>query len=212
MNIRTLVICGDSWHPAETIVRGLSPLANAGFDFEFLDDGANWTINKLDQFFVIVLAKANMISATDDRAWLTPDLDAAFQNHLRLGGGLLVIHGGTSRYDKLPLMRHATGGAFVSHPPQCAVTLEPKPSHQLSRGLEALTVRDEHYFMTFEGSEADVFLHSRSEHGIQPAGWTRSEGLGRVCVLTPGHNLEVWLHPEFQKLLSNALYWTAKLN
>jgi type 1 glutamine amidotransferase len=47
---------------------------------------------------------------------------------------------------------------------------------------------------------------------VQPAGWTRAEGAGRVCVLTPGHNLEVWLHPEFQKLLLNACRWTAKLN
>jgi hypothetical protein len=31
-------------------------------------------------------------------------------------------------------------------------------------------------------------------------------------VLTPGHNLEVWLHPDFQKLLHNGLTWLAKLN
>jgi len=55
-----------------------------------------------------------------------------------------------------------------------------------------------------------VFLHTRSRHGVQPAGWTRAEGLGRVGVLTPGHNLEVWLHPGFQKLLQNGLNWVAK--
>lgn len=34
----------------------------------------------------------------------------------------------------------------------------------------------------------------------------------RVCVLTPGHNLEVWLHPGFQALLRHALNWCATLN
>jgi type 1 glutamine amidotransferase len=71
-------------------------------------------------------------------------------------------------------------------------------------------LRDEHYFMAMNDSRADIFLQSHSEHGVQPAGWTRTHGAGRVCVLTPGHSEEVWLHPSFQKLLSNALHWTAQ--
>jgi type 1 glutamine amidotransferase len=66
--------------------------------------------------------------------------------------------------------------------------------------------------MSLNDAQADVFLRSHSKHGVQPAGWTRIEGEGRVCVLTPGHNLEVWRHPEFQKLLLNALRWAAKMN
>jgi type 1 glutamine amidotransferase len=66
--------------------------------------------------------------------------------------------------------------------------------------------------MAFDGTDRDVFAWSHSVHGKQPAGWLRSEGRGRVCALTPGHNLEVWLNPEFQKLLSNALHWAAGLN
>jgi type 1 glutamine amidotransferase len=92
------------------------------------------------------------------------------------------------------------------------VTIEPRSGHPLTKEVAAFTVRDEHYFMAMNDVAVDVFLHSRSEHGVQPAGWTRSEGEGRVCVLTPGHNLEVWLHPSFQKLLLNALRWSAKLN
>ena len=82
----------------------------------------------------------------------------------------------------------------------------------MTDGVEIFTVHDEHYFMSPLSADAEVFLQSQSAHGLQPAGWTRSEGAGRVCVLTPGHNLEVWLHPEFQKLLLNACRWTAKLN
>jgi type 1 glutamine amidotransferase len=52
-----------------------------------------------------------------------------------------------------------------------------------------------------------VFLTTRSSHGLQPAGWTRCEGRGRVCALTPGHFAEVWLHPGFQRLLVNAVHW-----
>ena len=212
MKTRVLVICEDAWHPAETIRCGLAPLRDGGYDFDFLEDGAKRSMEILRDFSVVVLAKANMISATDERAWLTPDSATAFQNYLRRGNGLLVIHGGTCRYGELPVMRRATGGAFLSHPPECVVTLEPKKSHPLALGVEVFTVRDEHYVMACDGAEADVFLHSRSEHGVQPAGWTRTVDGGRVCVLTPGHNPDVWGHGEFQKLLSNALQWTAKLN
>ena len=210
MKTRALVLCGDAWHPAETVRRGLAPLD--GFDFEFMEAGANCPPELPPEFPVVVLARVNIISAADHRAWLTPESEPAFQNHLRRGHGLLAIHGGTSRYGALPAMRRAMGGTFLRHPPECAVTLEPSASHALARGVNRFTVRDEHYLMAFEGSEADVFLRSRSGHGVQPAGWTRLADGGRVCVLTPGHRLEVWLHPEFQKILSHALRWTAGLD
>ncbi len=68
------------------------------------------------------------------------------------------------------------------------------------------TVHDEHYIMeTDEGS--DVFLESRSEHGVQPAGWTKEVGKGKVCVITPGHFAGVWADPGFQEVVSRSLGW-----
>jgi type 1 glutamine amidotransferase len=71
------------------------------------------------------------------------------------------------------------------------------------------TIHDEHYEMIMDDRAVDVFLHTRSAHGVQPAGWTRREGAGKVCVLTPGHFPEVWLHDGMQQLLTNALRWAA---
>ena len=68
-------------------------------------------------------------------------------------------------------------------------------------------MRDEHYIMEIDDLEANHFLSTTSEHSAQSGGWLREEGDGRVCVLTPGHNAEVWLHPEFQTLLRNGLLW-----
>lgn len=209
MKTRTLVICGDLWHAAETVRRGLSSLADAGFDCEFLAEGAKCPAEIPDEFSVLVLAKANMISAADQRPWLNEDSQAAFQFFLQRGKGLLVIHAGSAGYGELPVMRRAMGGAFVHHPPQCTVTLNPKAGHPLTKGVVPFKVNDEHYFVKLDDAHADVFLHSQSEHGDQPAGWARIAGESRVCVLTPGHNLEVWLQPAFQKLLLNVLRWTA---
>jgi type 1 glutamine amidotransferase len=125
---------------------------------------------------------------------------------------LVTVHAGTSRYEKLNLMNDLIGGAFTRHPDPCEVRIEPRNGHPLTAGVSAFTVKDEHYFMQMDAKDADVFLHSHSVHGVQPAGWSRAVGAGRICVLTPGHNLEVWLHPEFRKLLANALRWAAKVN
>jgi type 1 glutamine amidotransferase len=208
---RVLVICGDVWHPAETVRRGMAGLCADGFELEFVEGHINDLSARLPDYSVVPLAKDNMISAADQRPWLTPDKVVEFRKHLRLGKGLVVSHAGTSRYEEVPEMLEIIGGKFVHHPDQTDVTLEPLHGHLLTAGVTNFTVHDEHYFMAMNGSPVDVFLQSRSRHGVQPAGWTRSEGGGRVCVLTPGHNLEVWLHPSFQKLILNALRWSAKL-
>ncbi|HEY5346448.1 MAG TPA: ThuA domain-containing protein [Verrucomicrobiae bacterium] len=213
MKLGALVLCDDTWHPAATVRQGLEPLRSHGFDFEFLEDGAAWSAARMAEFPLVILAKSNMVSSTVSTPWLTAESQSAFSDYLQRGHGLLVVHAGTSRYDQLPAINNLIGGAFARHPDQCAVTLEPKAFHELTKGVGTFTVRDEHYFMAMnDDAQTDVFLHSHSEHGVQPAGWTRCVGSGRVCALTPGHNLEVWLHPSFQKLLLNALRWTTKLN
>ena len=212
MSVRTLVICADTWHPAETLRRGLGALGDCGFDFEYLEDDTQWSPIRMNEYSLAILAKANLAAAATDRRWLTAESHQAFADYVRRGSGLVAVHSGTAGYNRLPAMRRLMGGAFVRHPEECSVTMEPKNDHPLTEGIPCFTVRDEQYFVTMEDVPADVFLHSRSEYGVQPAGWTRSEGKGRVGVLTPGHELEVWRHPSFQKLLLNLLDWTARLS
>ena len=89
------------------------------------------------------------------------------------------------------------------------MTVTPQGYHPITVNVEPFTVKDEHYFMETDDLQAHHFLTTTSEHGAQSGGWWREEGSGRVCVLTPGHNVEVWLHEEFQTLLRNALLWCA---
>jgi Uncharacterized protein conserved in bacteria len=90
------------------------------------------------------------------------------------------------------------------------VTVETVGRHIIADGFEPFTLKDEHYFMEIIDDDLCVFLTSKSQHGEQPAGWVHTYGKGKVCVLTPGHNVEVWLHPSFQLLLKNSLNWLAK--
>jgi len=194
------------------VCRGFAPLAEAGFDFRFLEDGTAWSGGLMTEYALVVLAKANINSAADRHPWLSVDSQNAFQDYVQGGGGLLVVHAGTAGYQELSGLRRLTGGRFLQHPDQCEVDLIPRPGHPIVAGVNPFMVRDEHYFMALEDHAAEVFLHSQSAHGIQPAGWTRPEGRGRVCVLTPGHTEEAWRHPMFQLLLQNALHWACPKN
>ena len=204
-------MCDDAWHPAEVLQRGFGLLADSTFAFEFVKHGARWSSAVLNEIPLVVVGKANHVCSTDQRPWLAAESQSAFPQFVRGGGGLVLVHAGTC-YKELSEMRTLIGGVFLQHPDQCPVTVEQKGGHPLTAGVKPFTERDEHYFMALDDPQADVFLHTRSAHGVQTAGWTRTVKSGRVGVLTPGHNLAVWLQTEFQKLLLNTLRWAAKLN
>ena len=208
--MRTLVLCDDYWHPASTARTGLGLLENRGFTFEWIEHAGDWSAQHMESYPVVVLTKMNHVSSIDQSPWMTEEIQTALVDYVRQGNGLLVIHSGTAGYDAWPLLRGLMGGAFASHPAQCPVTVEPHAGHSLTAGSTPFTLADEHYFMDLEDDQADIFLTTQSEHGSQPGGWTRRVGEGRVCVLTPGHNVDVWLHPSYQSMIYNALRWCAR--
>jgi type 1 glutamine amidotransferase len=206
-----LVLCDDFYHPAHVPRQGLAALGKAEFHFDMIEDARQWSAQRMAAYPLVLLTKSNNVSAADKTGWMTDEVQAAFVAYVRQGNGLLAVHSGTAEYAATPVLRSLLGGVFDHHPEQCTVTIEPQTGHPLCAGSTAFTLKDEHYFMAFDDSQAEVYLTTRSEHGLQPGAWRRTEGRGRVAVLTPGHNLEVWLHPSFQALLRTALRWCGKI-
>ena len=205
--MRALVLCSEHWHPARVPREGLGALRDAGVEFDWIEDAGEWSAERMAGYPLVVLTKSNSTSADDNSPWMTDAVQQAFVEHVRAGNGLLVIHSGSANYAEATALRRLMGGVFLQHPPQCDVTFTPQAGHPLTAGSAPFTLKDEHYFMALDDAQADVFMTSTSEHGTQPAGWTRCEGNGRVCMLTPGHNVEVWLHPSYQALIRNGLRW-----
>ena len=205
--MRVYAICDDRWHPASVVRAGLDLLDE--HVFEVVEDAGDWSAGTMAEYPVTLLAKSNNVSAEQHEPWMTPVIEDAFCSYVRGGRGLLVVHSGTAGYREAAVLRGLMGGAFERHPEQCPVTVKPHPSHPLTKGVIPFTETDEHYFMTVDDPRVKVFVTTSSEHGEQPGAWTRTESKGRVCVLTPGHNVEVWQHPSFQALLRNGLAWCA---
>jgi uncharacterized protein len=207
------VICGDMYHPADVVRDGMNALDTGGIALDYIVDAAEWSRERMTRYGVIVLSKGNARSPTDLAAWLTDEIQKEFVDFVERGGGLLVIHSGTVGYKNEPVFRHLVGGGFAHHPAPGPVQVDYIGSSTLLSGLNPspFTVHDEHYLMEMFHDDLNVFLTSTStpEHGTQPAGWTRHQGEGRVCALTPGHYREVWLHPAYQRIIASALAWCA---
>ena len=210
--MKIMVLCGDHWHPPQIARQGLGALAGSEFTFECVEDARDWSPEAMKAYPLVILTKSNNISEVDQAGWMTDSVQAAFLDYVRQGNGLFAIHSGTAGYDQKPVLRSLLGGVFTHHPEQCPVSVTPCLGDPLSAGSLPFTLKDEHYFMALDDPQAEVFVTTTSEHGEQPGAWRRTEGRGRVAVLTPGHNLEVWLHPSFQVLLRNCLRWCGKLS
>jgi uncharacterized protein len=208
-NSRVLVFCDDLYHPASTVRAGLAPLeATGAFAFDWVENAAGWNPRQLAGYGTVLLSKSNVCSATDRTRWLVGTTATVLRDFVRAGGGLVAVHSGTASYKDVPGVRTVLGGVFDHHPPPCPVKVEAVAGHPLTAGVTTpFTIHDEHYQMIVDDPAAEIFLRTHSAHGVQPAGWTRREGAGRVVVLTPGHFAEVWLQPGFQRLLENAMRW-----
>jgi uncharacterized protein len=214
--MRILVLCDDIWHPAQVVKDGLAGLEKDGFEFDFIADACEWSAKKMAAYSVVILSKANNVSAADETPWMTTEIEQAFQDYIRAGNGLLVLHSGTAGYEKATVLRGLMGGVFREHPEQCAVMISPaigalsaQRADTIPAPTDEFSVVDEHYLMDMDDDHVEVFMTTTSKHGTQPGGWTRTEGDGRVCVLTPGHNLAVWEQPVYQDLIRQAIDWCA---
>jgi type 1 glutamine amidotransferase len=210
--MNALVLCDDFWHPAHVPREGLAALGECGFTFDFQEDATEWSAETMNGYPLVILTKSNNITAKDPRPWMSEAIEQAFVSYVQAGNGLLVLHSGAAGYENAATLCKLMGGVFTNHPPQCRVTVSPLAgvAPALTADVEPFNITDEHYHMALDDPQACVFLHTTSEHGQQPGGWTRREGAGRVCMLTPGHNLDVWLMPGFQKLLTNSMRWCTR--
>lgn len=209
--MKTLVLCDDRWHSASIPRAGLAALKTDEFMFDWIEDARDGLPEHLAAYSLVILTKSNNVSSSNETAWMTAAIQTAFADFVRQGNGLLAIHSGAAGYEQAPVLRSLLGGVFTHHPERCPVTVTPQAGHPLCAGCEPFTLEDEHYFMALDDPHAEVFVTTHSAHGAQPGAWIRTEGAGRVAMLTPGHTVEVWRHPSFQALLLNLMRWCSKM-
>jgi type 1 glutamine amidotransferase len=223
--MRGLLICDDHWHPGQIPIDGVAPLAGR-IQFDIISNAKDFVPGTLSNYPVVVLVKSDQTSQSDDTPWETEAIQQAFVSYVENGGGLLAIHSATVPSKEADTLNQLLGCKFISHPKACPVTVQPLKSHPVTEGVGMFCETDEHYRLEILNKDADILIASYSgpqgeeskyaedpNHNtpasICPAGLVRTQGKGRVCVLTPGHLLPVWLNPNYQRTLVNALRWCA---
>ena len=220
---KVLVLCGDRWHPAEVVEKGLASFPEQGYEFEIVKDAKDiLTPDMLSRYRNIMICKSNEIDSGNAKPWfeegVTEVTPAHFVKFAEEGGNLTVIHSGAAFFKNAvaPDPRFTapneaymkmTGCEFLSHPLRCSVTYKVTDrKHPLTQGVEDFTERDEHYQVDFFAEDARILMKSYSADGkIMPAVWERKVGTGHLVVILPGHTLRVWQNVNFQRLVCNAL-------
>jgi len=222
--MRVLLLCDDYWHPGQVLIDGFAPLKERGFEFDIITDANDFSSDTLASYPVVIISKCDEISQSDKTPWKTLAVQQAFVDYVENGGGLLVVHTGLVAGQHTETLDRLIGSRFSFHPQDCPVTVQPIKPHPIVNGVELFCEIDEQYRLEIISDDVDIFLASYSPpqgdeakiesepyHNsgawIGAAGYIRTQGKGRVCVLTPGHHLAVWHNPEYQRVLENAIRW-----
>lgn len=215
--MKVLVICDDLWHPAEVVEKGIACMDQEKYQFDFVRTAKDiLTPELIAQYPVIINTKGNAVNAANSAPWFEPTVTEVgpeeFKEYVEAGGGFISLHASnTFRPETCKEFCDFVGNSFITHPLRCPVTVRPVGNHPVTEGVMEFLERDEHYMLDINAPDKEVFLESESEPGgKQIAGYTRTMGKGRLCVITPGHTLAVFKNENFRKLLSNAIDWCAK--
>ena len=217
--MKILVLAGDFWHPMELVKRGITKM---GFDpdeyeFDFVEDAKDIvTKDLINEQDLIVFAKGNVLSSFNNDPMFkegngAPSI-ADYREFVENGGGLISVHAGnTGHMDRNPEWCEFVGNSFQGHPRRCDVEVYPVKEHFITEGVKPFTEMDEHYMLGDVPEDAEIIIESRSEAGgVQPAGFIRNIGKGKLFVLTPGHTMYVWGDKEFVKIFKNAVEFCAR--
>ncbi|MBQ6562990.1 MAG: ThuA domain-containing protein [Clostridia bacterium] len=217
--IRVLLVCDDTWHPAEVIERGLESMDWEEFTFDVVKTAKDILSPAfVSRYDVLVNCHGSSLNASNSNPWFEKGVTEfgpeEFRDYVAKGGGLVVVHsgltiGGPSHPE--PAYTEVAGGYFLGHPPREMTQVKITARNEITSGVEDFSERDEHYQIAITAEDIEPFMETTSEHGgTCVSGYRRTFGEGRVAVLTPGHTLAVWENPNFRRLLKNAIRWVIR--
>ncbi len=129
---------------------------------------------------------------------------------MRNGGGFVGIHSAADSFRGSRAYVDMLNGEFLTHPEhhEFKVTIADK-SHYLTARMPDFSVFDEMYHLqNFDPAKCTVLAQTQWQGKQMPMAYARDYGQGRVAYVAPGHTLQAWRHPEFQKLLIRAIAWS----
>jgi len=201
---------GPDFHPTEPAGKILETLLKSDGRFELEKS------NNLDVFTNLPSRNysAVVVYTTGFYNDLTPEREKGLLEFIQKGGGFVGIHSATDSFRSSRAYIDMIGGEFLTHPPQQEFKVFiAEREHYLTIRMPDFDIYDEMYHLqNYDPSKVKLLAYTIWQGKQMPMAYAREYGKGRVVYLANGHSLQVWNHPEFQKLLIRAIAWTTGEN
>jgi len=142
------------------------------------------------------------------------------RDFLESGRGLVVLHHSVADYNSWTWWcSEVVGAKFLLKPkgdrPQSTykhdveLVAEPVGRHPILSGVGKLSIVDETYKGMWISPDNTVLLRTDHPTSDGPLAWISPYRKSRVVVIQLGHDHAAHLHPGYQRLVRNALLWSA---
>jgi type 1 glutamine amidotransferase len=144
---------------------------------------------------------------------------------LKDGKGLVALHHSLCSYQGWDEYPRIIGGRYhlqkwtdkgvekpastYKHDVDCTVRVA-DPNHPVTRGIQDFKIHDETYGGFEVGPESHVLLTTDEPTSGPKIAWTTTYAQARVATIQLGHDAQAYRNPNFQRLLAQALRWTAR--
>ena len=140
------------------------------------------------------------------------------------GTGVVVLHHALVSYQHWADYERIIGGRYPEPDGKSGVVTEQvgyehdvevpivivARNHPITAGLGDFTLHDEIYWGYRVRPDVTPLLSTTHSKSGKPLAWARTEGKSRVVYIQPGHGPEVFINPNYRKLIAQSIRWTAK--
>jgi hypothetical protein len=177
-------------------------LTAAGFQVTLSEDRDDFLAERLKPFDVIIDYTTG------------EELTDAQRNGL-LGGiiggkGFVGVHSAADSFKKTEGYISMVGGRFLTHPsfwPKLTINVLDR-HHPVTAGIEDFPIEEELYLMETSG-HFELLMSTWFDGFVRPITWVKPYGHGRVVYTALGHAQPQTENPNFQRLIVNAVRWSA---
>jgi hypothetical protein len=151
---------------------------------------------------------------------ISPAARAHLRDFAEAGKGVVVLHQAIASYAGWPWYRDLVGGRYVARaesgvPPSTSrqgedlmIVAGPQKSPMVS-GIVPMHLRDEAFKGMQVAGDVKVLLTTEDPNSDRPIAWISPYAKSRVVYIQLGQGREVFTYPGYQRLVKNAVLWTA---
>ena len=195
----------------------LALLADGAHDYARLAHPLLRALEATQHFHVDVVTDPEAFSPGEHRVLLAASdhhlhagQAAQLTEHVRRGGGLVLLHGTLATWVETGELAELAGWAPIGPAPLTELVIRADASHPLTQRLgPEITLTDELYLSEGPPSDAAVILRTSWHFTDQVVAYARRVGAGRFVHIGLGHQAATYEDVTFQKLLHRALLFAA---